>query len=217
MDNMTIYNKFRAVPQDAQKPISAGKLKNFTDINPMWRLKMLTEMFGPSGFGWYIEDEHHWTETVANEVAVFCKVTLKVKHPDSGEWSMPIIGMGGSKLAGKGKGEGLDDEAYKMAYTDAISVACKALGMAADIYYANDRTKYNMYVEPSQQPKQQPAQQKQTQQPKQKPLMHKNHEKWQEMLNSVLAGQHTWQKLESLYNFPEADLIEGKTWVLEHQ
>ena len=57
MDNMTIYNKFRAVPQEAQKPISAGKLKNFTDINPMWRLKMLTEVFGPSGFGWYIEDE----------------------------------------------------------------------------------------------------------------------------------------------------------------
>jgi hypothetical protein len=55
------------------------------------------------------------------------------------------------------------------------------------------------------------------QQVKQKPMMHKNHEKWQEMLNSVLAGQHTWQKLESLYNFPEADLIEGKAWVLEHQ
>lgn len=66
----------------------------------------------------------------------------------------------------------------------------------------------------------QPAQQKQTQQPKQpkqKPMMHKNHEKWQEMLNAVLAGQYTWQKLESLYNFPEADLIEGKAWVLEHQ
>ena len=29
-----------------------------------------------------------------------------------------------------------------MALTDAISVACKALGVAADIYYANDRTKY---------------------------------------------------------------------------
>lgn len=55
------------------------------------------------------------------------------------------------------------------------------------------------------------------QQVKQKPMMHKGHDKWQEMLNAVLAGQYTWQKLESLYKFPEADLIEGKAWVLEHQ
>lgn len=30
-----------------------------------------------------------------------------------------------------------------MAYTDALSVACKSLGFAADIYYENDRTKYS--------------------------------------------------------------------------
>ena len=30
-----------------------------------------------------------------------------------------------------------------MAYTDAISVACKSLGFAADVYFANDRTKYS--------------------------------------------------------------------------
>lgn len=52
---------------------------------------------------------------------------------------------------------------------------------------------------------------------KQKPMMHRNHENWQKMLNAVLAGQYTWQVLESKYYFPEADLIEAKTWVLEHQ
>ena len=30
-----------------------------------------------------------------------------------------------------------------MATTDAISVACKQLGIGADIYFANDRTKYD--------------------------------------------------------------------------
>ena len=30
-----------------------------------------------------------------------------------------------------------------MAETDALSVACKKLGMAADIYWSSDRTKYN--------------------------------------------------------------------------
>lgn len=50
-----------------------------------------------------------------------------------------------------------------------------------------------------------------------KPMMHRNHANWQKMLNAVLAGQFTWQTLESKYYFPEADLIEAKTWVLEHQ
>lgn len=51
---------------------------------------------------------------------------------------------------------------------------------------------------------------------KKKPMMHRNHEKWQAMLNSVLEGKFTWEKLTSMYDFPEADLIEGKTWVIEH-
>lgn len=35
------------------------------------------------------------------------------------------------------------DECYKMAYTDAISVAAKALGIGADVYWAAGRTKYS--------------------------------------------------------------------------
>jgi hypothetical protein len=40
------------------------------------------------------------------------------------------------------KGAYANDEAYKMATTDAISVACKQLGMGADIYWSADNTKY---------------------------------------------------------------------------
>ena len=60
---MAIYNKFRSVPAEAQKTIGAGKLKGFTDINPMWRIKMLTEAFGPCGLGWYVEILDQWCET----------------------------------------------------------------------------------------------------------------------------------------------------------
>ena len=35
-----------------------------------------------------------------------------------------------------------NDECYKMALSDAIGTACKALGMSADIYFAKDRSKY---------------------------------------------------------------------------
>jgi hypothetical protein len=51
MNNLEIYEKVRAVPQEAQKPISGGRLSGKTDINPMWRIKVLTETFGVCGFG----------------------------------------------------------------------------------------------------------------------------------------------------------------------
>lgn len=40
------------------------------------------------------------------------------------------------------------DECYKMALTDALSVACKALGVAADVYWQADKTKYTRDTEP---------------------------------------------------------------------
>lgn len=192
-NNMEFYEKFRSVPKEACKEIGAGKLKGFTDINPMWRIKMLTDTFGACGFGWYIETEEHWTDNLGNEIAAFCKVALRVKHPNTGEWSAPIIGIGGSKLAGKGKGDGIDDEAYKMAYTDAISIACKNLGMAADIYYAKDRTKYNSYVEtPAPAPAPQPV--------KQKEVFNSAHPDWQKVLNNLAAGKGSIKALQGYYS-----------------
>lgn len=154
MDNLSYYNQFRSVPKEAQKTIQGGKLKGFTDINPMWRIKSLTEVFGPVGFGWYTDQVEKWVEEGNEDKVVFVKLNLYVKMGD--EWSKPIVGIGGSKLEsyvnGKNGQEGyfdLNDEAYKMAYTDALSIACKALGMAADIYYSKDaqstdnRTKYD--------------------------------------------------------------------------
>ena len=142
MDNMTIYDAVRSVPQEAIKPISAGRLKGMSDINPMWRLKRLTEVFGACGFGWKYEITRQWLETGEdNEIKGFCNINLYVKV--DGEWSEAIPGTGGSSLTTvERNGTYVSDEVYKMALTDALSVACKALGMAADVYYANDRTKY---------------------------------------------------------------------------
>lgn len=142
MDNMELYNAMRQVPKEAMKTIGAGRLKGMSDINPMWRLKKLTETFGPCGFGWRIEIVKMWLEPgAAGVVAAFVQIALYVKVKD--EWSAGIPGIGGSSFVAQEKnGMYTSDEAYKMAYTDAISVACKALGMAADVYYANDRTKY---------------------------------------------------------------------------
>jgi hypothetical protein len=143
MDNMSIYERVRQCPQNALKEIQAGRLRGKSDINPMWRIKMLTEVFGAAGIGWYYEITRQWTETGANgEIAAFVNINLYVKNGD--EWSKPIQGNGGPMLVVKEKnGLYTDDEAYKKALTDAISVSCKALGFAADVYWNQDSTKYS--------------------------------------------------------------------------
>lgn len=150
VDNLELYNKFGVTPKEAQKPIQAGRLKGMTDINPMYRIKALTEQFGICGFGWYYEITNKWLEQGADGVVgAFVDINLYVKM--NGEWSKPIQGTGGSTFVAKEKsGLYTDDEAYKKALTDAISIACKSLGMCADIYYSKDKnfgTKYDTVEE----------------------------------------------------------------------
>lgn len=145
MDNLYIYNQARAVPQEAQKSIQAGRLKGMTDINPMWRIKKLTELFGPCGLGWkYKIVSYRLEEAPTKEIAAFLEITLQVKMDGAdGEWSQEIPGIGGSVfLANEKSGPHMNDECFKMALTDAISVACKALGIGADVYFAKDASKY---------------------------------------------------------------------------
>jgi len=143
MNNLELYDKFKQVPDTAKKQITGGRLKGMTDINPMYRIKILTEQFGPCGIGWIASIKRMWLENGANnEVAamVECELSYKI----DGEWSVPIQGIGGSMfVANEKNGLYTSDEAYKMAYTDAISVACKMLGIGADVYYEKDRTKYS--------------------------------------------------------------------------
>lgn len=148
MEKMTIYNAVRSVPKEAQKEFNNGRFKG-TDINPMWRIKVLTEQFGPCGLGWYISNVTFEDKVVAGETLTICQLDLFVNY--EGTWSQPIHGVGGNRTSTKTASGNtmISDEAEKMAYTDAISVACKALGMAADIYFAkgvqmkDNRTKYD--------------------------------------------------------------------------
>lgn len=157
MGNMELYDKVRAVPKEAQKTIAAGRLKGMTDINPMWRIQKLTETFGPCGIGWKYIIQREWMEQGANgEIAAFMDILLYYKW--DGQWSEGIPGTGGSSFVAKERnGMYTSDECYKMALTDAISVAAKAIGMGADIYWEKGRTKYDTAPE-----KQDPTPEKQT-------------------------------------------------------
>lgn len=135
-DNLAIYNAVRFVPEEAKRKFSNGRFSG-TDINPMWRIKTLTEQFGPAGIGWYYEVVSERQETLGADIIAVVDIKLYIKLGD--EWSKPIYGTGGNILLSKGRPS---DEGYKMALTDALSVACKALGIGADVYFEKDTTKY---------------------------------------------------------------------------
>lgn len=143
MDNMSIWSALSTTPQEARKTIKGGRLNGFTDINPVWRFRILTEAFGACGIGWKYRVTDKQLETAENgEVKAFVSVELFIKI--DGNWSDPIPGFGGSSFVSKERGGSyVNDECYKMALSDAIGTACKALGMSADIYLERGgRTKY---------------------------------------------------------------------------
>lgn len=143
MNNLDIYNSVKAVPEKATKAIGAGRLKGMTDINPMWRIKVLTEKFGPVGKGWkYKITDKQIIDGADGVKCAFVDIDLFVKYDDT--WSDAIPGSGGSAFVAKEKnGLYTSDECFKMALTDALSVACKAIGIGADVYWQEDKTKYN--------------------------------------------------------------------------
>jgi hypothetical protein len=154
-ENLRHWIKLCAPPEWALKPIQAGRLKGKSDINPQWRMMAMTDTFGPCGEGWKYTIDKLWMERGAvvksregnierEEVAAFALVSVCVKVGE--HWSEPIPGIGGSMFTEMEKsGPFNSDEAYKMAVTDALSVAFKALGVAANVYSGDrfDGSKYS--------------------------------------------------------------------------
>ena len=144
-DNLHIYRQVQTVPKESLKPFKSSSGKQLTEINAMWRIMKLTELFGPAGEGWYTEVTRQEKVAVPNgEVMVFVDLNLYLKDTKTGKWSKPVRGTGGNRLVRKNDDGTFycDDEAYKMAYTDALGVACKSLGFGADIYSGKFDSKY---------------------------------------------------------------------------
>jgi len=165
-ENLKIWNELKSVPSAAKKKIGAGRLKGMTDIKPQWRLQMMTEQFGPIGIGWYYTPVKRWTEEYGGEISAHVELNVFIK--DNDEWSKPINGVGGAMLLSMENVKDYEksvakdkygseylkpfhsDEAYKMATTDALSVAMKQLGVAADVYMGLSDSKYD---KPEERPK----------------------------------------------------------------
>lgn len=137
-DNTMIWRCGERVPEEFVTRITSGPLEGKSNINAQWRLKTLTELFGPCGVGWVLSTVRDWVHAAGGDTAVFVEMSLKFKY--GGSYSEPVTGTGGSLLV---KGGALNDEAYKMAETDAISVICRKLGIGSLIYEGKwDGSKY---------------------------------------------------------------------------
>nr|DAD61572.1 MAG TPA: Rad52/22 family double-strand break repair protein [Caudoviricetes sp.] len=143
------YIAVKSVPQSALKVIDFGKLKGKYDISPQWRWEILTETYGMCGIGWYfdiVETKEVLVEATG-ETMLYVKVNLYIKD-GSNEWSKPIPGYGGDFLIQKDKnGYHGNDEAFKMAVTDALGTAAKMIGVGADVYRGLQDTKINAAAE----------------------------------------------------------------------
>lgn len=143
-DNMRYYNKFNRPAPENLKTIKGGRLSGMSDINPQWRIKALTELFGPCGEGWWDKIEDIRFEPCGEEIACFVRLHLHVRG-----FEHPVEGTGGNMFR-KQESSGLhcSDEAIKMAVTDALGVCCKKMGIGGDIYEGKwDGSKY-VEVEP---------------------------------------------------------------------
>lgn len=135
-DKMELYNQLCTPPNDALKTIDFGALKGKSDINPQWRYEALTNALGPCGVGWKFEIADSKTVAMnSGETMLYVLVNLYWMNKDTGEWSAPIPGWGGDYIIKRNK-NGLvgNDEAFKMATTDALGTAAKMIGVAADVY-----------------------------------------------------------------------------------
>lgn len=138
MKNLEKWNELSRVPVSHLKTIQFGALKGKSDINPQWRYKAMTEVYGECGKGWsHRLSDVQIVDGANGEVLIF--VEVKVWAGDK-----EFTGVGGDKIVTKDKnGLRSNDEAMKMAYTDALGTALKYVGVASEIYEGNfDGSKY---------------------------------------------------------------------------
>lgn len=144
-NNTEVWDKLRRVPPEHLKGFQrAGGFKG-TAIKPMWTIHRMTEVFGPVGQAWGIDEPKFQVIPAGDEILVYCTVAVFIgtgflNCNEKGEIKSVIepkrfYGVGGDKVRAMfSSGLKNDDEAFKKAYTDALTNALKMLGAGADVH-----------------------------------------------------------------------------------
>lgn len=135
--NTELWDKLgKTDPSQTKQFTRAGGFKG-TAIKPMWSYRRMTEEFGPCGVGWGINEPSFQVVPAGEEVLVYCTVSIWFNGSVTGVATemQSIFGVGGDKVLSKtSSGVRSDDEAFKKAYTDAVTNALKMIGVGADVH-----------------------------------------------------------------------------------
>src|SRR5688572_26032109 len=80
-DHLALWNALKRTDPKATKPFQRSGGFRGTQIDPAWRLQMMTEIFGPIGKGWGYE-QLEWT--IAERVFFICARVWYI-DPETGE------------------------------------------------------------------------------------------------------------------------------------
>lgn len=169
MSNTRIWDTLgRTDPAHTKKFTRAGGFKGDA-IKPIWAERRMTEQFGPCGLGWGMDEPSFQVVTGHNnEVLVYCIASIWYRDGEKG--SQRVFGVGGDKVVTHIKANEQynrperwenDDEAFKKAFTDALSNAMKHIGVGADVHMGLfDDSKYvsEMRREFAEEPEEEPVQ-----------------------------------------------------------
>jgi hypothetical protein len=154
-DNMRLWETLGKTDPSATKKFKRAGGFSGTAVRPMWSNKRMTEEFGSCGIGWGQTEPQFQTVEAGGEILVYCTVGLWYNEKLEGSSlskSQTVYGVGGDKVLTQifekdGQGNKIkdadgrfktypqtDDEAFKKAYTDALSNAMKFIGVAADVH-----------------------------------------------------------------------------------
>jgi hypothetical protein len=140
-DNTKIWDKLgKTDPKHTKTFKRAGGFEG-TAIKPMFSYRRMTEEFGPCGVGWGVGEPVFQVVPGDNrEVLVYC--TASIWYTEGGKVAT-VHGVGGDKVVTHIKANEKykrperwenDDEAFKKAFTDAVTNALKLIGVGADVH-----------------------------------------------------------------------------------
>lgn len=133
-ENTKLWDILGRTDPSATKGFTRGGGFKGTAIKPMWSYRRMTEEFGPCGIGWGVnEPSFQVVPGTDGEVLVYC--TVSIWYTQGEVLARTVYGVGGDKVVAKfTSGLKSDDEAFKKAFTDAVTNALKLIGVGADVH-----------------------------------------------------------------------------------
>jgi hypothetical protein len=151
--NMELWNSVRTPNPAHTKGFKRGGGFSGTAISGQYVAQMLTEQFGPCGYGWKIiitgeeyrtGQAYHLTDGTLLGNAIVHVVRGHLTYKVEDEWYETSDQFGQTTFVGKNKnGLFTDEEAPKKSATDLMSKCASLIGVAADIHLGKwDDNKY---------------------------------------------------------------------------